>query len=93
MNLAFRPVGIISGLLAGIIGKKLFRLIWGRIDDEEAPDPQYRDISLGKLVLALLIEGALFSLLRGLVDHGARHAFAQFAGEWPGDERPERKDD
>lgn len=93
MSLAFRPIGIIAGLLAGIVGKKVFRFIWTRIDDEDAPDPQYREIPLGKLVLALLVEGAIFSVLRGLVDHGARHAFAAFTGEWPGDERPDPTDD
>jgi hypothetical protein len=44
-----------------------------------------------KLVLALLIEGALFSLIRGLVDRGSRHAFARATGAWPGDERPDSK--
>ena len=43
-----------------------------------------------KLAAALAIEGALFSLIRGLVDHGARQAYLRLTGEWPGDEAPER---
>jgi hypothetical protein len=93
MSLAFKPIGIVSGLLAGLIGKRIFGLIWGLIDDEDAPEPKHREIAIGKLVLALLLEGAIFRVLRGLADHGARHGFARVTGEWPGPERPEPKED
>jgi uncharacterized protein DUF4235 len=88
-KLIFLPFSIGSGLLAGLIGKKTFQLIWGAIDDEEAPQAEHRYISLPKLAAALAIEGALFALIRGLVDHGSRHAFARATGAWPGEERPE----
>ena len=87
-KLMFLPVSIGTGLVAGLIGKKLFQVIWGVIDDEEAPKAEHRYISVPKLVAALAIEGALFALIRGLVDHGSRHAFARATGAWPGDERP-----
>jgi Protein of unknown function (DUF4235) len=89
MRFAFVPIGIASGLLAGQISKKLFDLIWSAFDDEEAPRPKHREIDLVKLAPALLVEGALFRLVRGLVDHGARHGFARLTGTWPGEERPE----
>jgi hypothetical protein len=88
-KLMFLPVSIGSGLLAGLIGKKMFQMIWGVIDDEEAPKAEHRYISFPKLIVALAIEGALFALIRGLVDHGSRHAFARATGAWPGDERPD----
>ena len=88
-KLIFLPFSIGGGLLAGLIGRKLFEVIWGVIDDEEAPKPEHREISMAKLVIALAIEGALFALIRGLVDHGSRHAFTRVTGSWPGEERPE----
>jgi hypothetical protein len=93
VNLLFKPIGIVSGLLAGLVGKKIFELIWGLVDDEDAPEPKYREIPLAKLVAALLLEGAIFRVLRGLADHGARHGFIRLTGEWPGDERPTPKED
>ena len=77
MGLAFRPVGILVGLLAGAVGKKIFDRVWKLIDDEDAPEPKYRETAFGKLVVALLLEGAIFSVLRGLADHGARHGLAR----------------
>jgi Protein of unknown function (DUF4235) len=88
-KIIFLPVSVGGGLLAGLIGKKLFAVIWGVIDDQEAPKPEHRNVSVLKLAVALLIEGALFSLIRGFVDHGSRHAFTRMTGAWPGDEKPE----
>jgi hypothetical protein len=93
MKLVFKPIGILSGLLAGIIGKKIFELIWGLVDDEKAPEPKYRQVPLLKLAAALVLEGAIFRLLRGLAEHGARHGFAALTQEWPGEERPESEED
>jgi Protein of unknown function (DUF4235) len=77
-------------LLAGLIGKKLFGLIWGLIDDQEPPKQNHRRVHFGKLALALVIEAALFSLIRGLFEHGSRHAFA-VTGSWRGEEEPEQE--
>ena len=41
------------------------------------------------LIAALVIEGAVFCLVKGLVDHGARHYFERATGAWPGEEAPE----
>jgi uncharacterized protein DUF4235 len=89
VKLAYLPIGIVGSLLAGQIAKKIFDLIWDKVEDQEAPRPKHREIDLGRLALALVIEGALFRLVRGLVDHGARRGFARLTGAWPGEERPE----
>jgi hypothetical protein len=38
----------------------------------------------------LLIEGAIFRLVKGLFDHAARRGFARMTGAWPGEEAPEK---
>ncbi len=89
VKILFTPVSIVAGLLAGMIGKRAFDGVWGLIDDEEAPKPKHREIEWKKLLAALLIEGAIFSLVKGLVDHGARRSFARLTGRWPGEEEPQ----
>jgi len=83
------PFSIVGGLIAGIIGKKLFEQTWSLVDDEEAPDPKHREIPWKKLIPALLLEGAIFKIVRGLFDHGARRAFNRATGSWPGEEQPD----
>jgi hypothetical protein len=89
MKIAFTPFSIVLGLIAGLIGKKIFEQIWGLIDDEEPPDAKHRDINYTKLVFALVFEGAIFRLVKGLADHGARQGFTRLTGTWPGEEQPE----
>jgi hypothetical protein len=82
----FLPVSLGGGLLAGAISKRLFGAVWGAIDKEEPPQAQHRDVHLGKLILALAIDGAVVRLVKGLVDRGARQGFQYLTGSWPGDE-------
>jgi len=89
MKLIFTPFSIVLGLIAGVIGKKVFEQVWGLIDEEEPPSPEHRKFSWPKLVAALVLEGAIFRLVKGLVDHGARSSFAGLTGSWPGEEAPE----
>jgi uncharacterized protein DUF4235 len=89
MKFLFLPVSIGLGLVAGLVGKKIFEQVWGLIDDQEPPDAKHREISFTKLIPALLFEGAIFRLVKGLTDHGARRGFARMTGAWPGEEAPE----
>jgi len=89
MKLLFLPFSITAGLVAGFLSKKLFDGVWRLVDEEEAPEAEHKEISMGKLALALVLEGAIFRAVRGLVDDGARRSFYNLAGTWPGQEEPE----
>jgi hypothetical protein len=89
VNKVFLPFSIGIGLAAGQLAKKLFSFVWGRVADEDAPSPKHREISYAALLVALVVEGAIARLVRGLVDHGTRHGWARVMGSWPGEERPE----
>jgi Protein of unknown function (DUF4235) len=89
MKLFFIPVSVAAGIVAGQASKKLFDAMWGLVDDEEAPHPHHREIPYAKLLAALVVEGAIARLVRGMVDHGARQGWSRVTGTWPGEERPE----
>jgi Protein of unknown function (DUF4235) len=88
-KLILTPIGLVAGLLAGQIASKMFDFIWSRFTDEEAPEPDQRDIAWPLLVAALIVEGAIFRVTRGLVDRGVRKGYYRLTGSWPGEERPE----
>ena len=90
MKIAFIPISVLGGLLAGFIGQKAFDAIWGKFDEQEPPQPEHREISWAKLAIELVIEGAIFRLVKGLFDHVSRRGFARLTGTWPGEEHPER---
>jgi hypothetical protein len=86
MKLIFAPIGVAAGILAGLAAQKGFERLWAAIDDEAPPEPERRDVPHAKLAAALVLEGAVFRLVKGLADHGARRAFERATGRWPGDE-------
>jgi hypothetical protein len=89
LKLMFMPFRLAGGILAGLVSKKLFEGIWSRIDKEQAPDPQFREMPIAKLIAGLALEGAVFRAVRGVVDHTMRVAFLRLTGRWPGAESPE----
>lgn len=86
MKLLFAPVGILTGLLAGMVARKGFERVWAVIDDEDPPEPDSRQASTGKLIFALALEGAIFRVAKGFADHGARRGVAALTGRWPGED-------
>lgn len=88
-KILFIPVSIVSGLVAGLIGKKAFEALWGMFDDQEPPDAEDREAEWWKLVASLAVQGASFAITRGVVDHLARQSFYKATGAWPGEERPD----
>ena len=87
MRILFAPIGILAGLAAGFAAQKGFERIWAVFDEEDAPEVEDREVSYPKLAVALLLEGAVFRLVKGMVDRGARVGFASLTGSWPGEKR------
>jgi hypothetical protein len=92
MKFLFAPIGIGAGLVAGMLGKKAFEKAWAAFDEEDPPAPDQRYVPTAKLIAALAIEGAIFRVVKGLTDNGARKAFAGATGSWPGED-PLAEDD
>jgi len=90
MRFLFAPIGIATGLVAGLLARKGFERLWAVIDDEEPPEPEHRRAPTLKLVAALALEGAIFRVAKGYADHGARRGFAALTGRWPGEDQPEQ---
>ncbi len=86
MKFIYAPISIGAGLVAGLLAQKVFERLWALVDDEDPPEPDNREVAIPKLLAALAIEGAIFRLVKGLTDRGARKGFAAVTGAWPGDD-------
>jgi hypothetical protein len=89
MKILFIPFSIVAGLIGGFVAKQIFNQLWGLVDEEEPPDSKHRDITVGKLLAAAAVQGAIFRAVKEASDHYSRRAFAGVTGSWPGEERPE----
>jgi len=49
-KILFVPFRVLGGVIAGIIGKKAFEVLWGAIDHQDARDPKHEQIAWQKLI-------------------------------------------
>ena len=89
MKFLFIPFSIAASLLGGLLGRQLFVKVWSVVDRQEPPDGSVRDTTWKKLVAAAALQGAIFSAARVVTDRGARRAFFNLTGSWPGQKKPD----
>jgi hypothetical protein len=93
LKLVYRPVGIVVGIFAGLLSKRLFLWAWSKIDEEEPPKPTIREVSWSKVLAASVLQGVVFSTTRTAVNRAGAEAWEWLTGVWPGKHRPEPKRD
>jgi hypothetical protein len=85
-KLAYRPVGILASVAAGAIASAAFKQIWKRVaDEDDAPNAMQSEYSLGQILLAATLQGAIFAAVKALIDRGGAKVFQRLTGSWPGD--------
>jgi hypothetical protein len=89
MKLIYKPFGIVIGILAGVLSKKLFQAIWGIFDEEEPPKPTTERATWPKVIAAAAVQGITFKVTRAAVDRAGAKGFAYFTGVWPGEKEQE----
>ncbi|MGH2968398.1 MAG: DUF4235 domain-containing protein [Solirubrobacteraceae bacterium] len=89
MGLIYKPFGIILGILSGFAGKKLFDLVWTKIDEQEPPEPTTQETTWPRLLASAALQGVIFRTVRVAVDRYGALGFHYMTGIWPGEKRPD----
>ncbi|WP_432476110.1 DUF4235 domain-containing protein [Nocardioides sp. GXQ0305] len=51
---------------------------------DDPPKPLESEYRLRKILVAAAIQGAIFTVVRVLINRGSARAFERWTGEWPG---------
>jgi hypothetical protein len=89
MKFVYKPFGIVFGLLAGFLSKKLFNVVWGLFDKEEPPKATTKQATWPKVLGAAAVQGVTFKVTRAAVDRAGAKSFEHLTGAWPGDKEQE----
>jgi hypothetical protein len=84
----YRPVGLASSLVAGLIAGRIFDQVWkkarpGTVGDP--PGPLETEYPLKEILAAAAVQGAIFAVVRTIVNRQGARVFERWTGEWPGD--------
>lgn len=90
MKLIYKPFGLIVGIIAGLLARKLFTFVWAKIDDEEPPEATTELASWTRVVTAAAVQGVTFSVTRAVVDRAGARGWEHIFGVWPGEKAPDK---
>ncbi|NXY94715.1 DUF4235 domain-containing protein [Streptomyces sp. BR123] len=83
-KLFYRPIGLtlgsVSGLIAGLVFKQLWKTVGGRAD---APDALDEERSWPEILLASALQGAVFAGTKAAVDRAGATGVRRLTGTWP----------
>ncbi len=92
MRLAYKPIGLVAGVLGGLLAGALFRQAWGYLGRQgDVPKATDRDRGWAEIVLSAAAQGAVFGAVKSAVDRAGAKGFARATGVWPGRARTKAK--
>lgn len=87
-KILYRPWGLAASILGGLVASQIFHQVWKRVDpnaSDDPPKPLQSEYRLRKIVIAALAQGAIYAVVKALIDRGGARLFQKWTGEWPGD--------
>ncbi len=81
----YRPFGLLVSVLGGLAASALFKRVWRAVaHEDEAPSPTDADRGWAEIAIAATIEGAVFGVVKAIVERAGATGFAAATGTWPG---------
>lgn len=84
VKIAYEPAGVVLGVGAAAVAGFVFKQVWKLASGEDdAPDATDEDRGWGEILAAAALQGAIFSVVKALVERGGATGVRKFTGKWP----------
>ncbi len=83
----YRPIGLISSILGGLVAGMIFKQVWKHAapgEKSDPPKPLETEYPFKEILLAAAIQGAIYSVVKTIIDRQGARMFERATGEWPG---------
>ncbi|MFB7173830.1 DUF4235 domain-containing protein [Streptomyces sp. NPDC056254] len=81
---AYKPVGLALGALGGALAGAAFKQLWKGIGhDDDAPNATDEDRTWREILIAAVLQGAVFAVVKAAIDRGGAVAVRRLTGTWP----------
>ena len=81
-----RAISTAISVLGGMVAAAIFRRIWqAATREDEAPSATDERRSWPEVLIAAALEGAIFAVVRAVLDRGTATAAHELTGTWPGE--------
>jgi hypothetical protein len=83
-KVAYKPVGLLLSVAAGAIAGVIFKQVWKLASgDDDAPNATDEDRGWPEILIAAALQGALFAVVKALIDRGGAAGVRKLTGTWP----------
>ncbi len=81
---AYKPVGLALGALGGALAGVALKQLWkGLGHEDDAPNATDEDRSWREILIAAVLQGAVFAAVKASIDRGGAVAVRRLTGTWP----------
>jgi hypothetical protein len=85
----YRPVGLVSSILGGLIASLIFKQVWKRVSPSsdgrsDAPGPLESEYPFKEILVAAVLQGAIYAAVKAVINRQGARTFEKVTGEWPG---------
>lgn len=82
---AYKPVGLLLGAGAGMASGLIFKQVWKVAGhDDDAPNATDEDRGWAEILTAAALQGAIFAVVKAVVDRAGAIGMRKATGRWPG---------
>jgi Protein of unknown function (DUF4235) len=93
-KMQYKAVGLLVGVLGGMLASAIVRKVWELTPGhDEAPEATDTRRSWGEILTAAALQGAIFAVIRAAVERATAASAEKLAGEQPGDEVRRQQDE
>ena len=87
IKILYKPVSLLVSVLGGLLAGAIFKRVW-RLAAGEDEAPTATDVQRGwpEILVAATLQGAIFALVKAVLDRGVAEGTHKLTGVWPGDD-------
>jgi len=87
VKVSYKAVDLIAGVIGGLVVGLIFNRAWSAIEQEDgAPKATDEQRPWREILLAAGLQGAIFALVKAVIDRVIAKWTRRLTGIWPGDE-------
>ncbi|MBH5338162.1 DUF4235 domain-containing protein [Streptomyces pactum] len=84
-KLVYKVLSLLFGVLGGVIAGAVFKQVWKMAGHEgDAPKATDEERTWREVLPASALQGAIFALVKAVVNRGGAAGFRRLTGTWPG---------
>jgi hypothetical protein len=82
VKILYRPLSMLVSVLGGILAGAVFKKVWAVVSgEEEAPEATSPEYSTKEVLVAAVVQGAIFAGVKAAVDRAGAKGFKKITGK------------